>query len=45
MVRRALDGSPYYTGWLSPLTVVWVWHALFDGTRVCPCARSRELRA
>ena len=29
-------------GWTSPILLVWVWHALFDGTRLCRCAHSRE---
>jgi len=31
--------------WLGPgskLLVVRLWHALFDGTRACRCARSRR---
>lgn len=23
----------------------WLWHALFDGTRLCRCAHSRRYRA
>jgi hypothetical protein len=23
----------------------WLWHALFDGTRLCGCWRSREMKA
>jgi hypothetical protein len=30
--------------WLSPCDLVWLWHALFDGTRVCRCRHSRERR-
>lgn len=30
--------------WTSPLWPVWFWHALFDGTRLCPCSRSRKWR-
>lgn len=24
--------------------MTWLWHVLFDGTRVCRCAASRRLR-
>lgn len=34
----------FMLGWSSPLFPVWMWHALFDGTPVCRCARSREFR-
>jgi hypothetical protein len=25
--------------------VIWLWHALFDGTRLCRCEHSRRYRA
>ena len=31
--------------WRSQLWPAWLWHALFDGTIVCPCERSRKWRA
>lgn len=31
-------------GWMSPIMTIWLWHALFDGTPICRCIRSRELR-
>jgi hypothetical protein len=24
---------------------LFLWHALFDGTRICPCERSRKMAA
>lgn len=33
-----------WLSWHSPLLPVWLWHVLFDGTRVCPCERSRRWR-
>lgn len=33
--------------WLSyrsPLDPVWLWHAFFDGTRLCNCSHSRWYR-
>ena len=30
--------------WTSPILVVWLWHALFDGTFICRCQHSKELR-
>lgn len=30
--------------WSSPLYPVWLWHVLLDGTRACPCERSRRWR-
>jgi hypothetical protein len=31
-------------GWMSPITIVWLWHALFDGTRLCRCSHSRHVK-
>jgi hypothetical protein len=33
-----------WLSWLSPLDPVWLWHALLDGTWVCRCAHSADLR-
>lgn len=33
MIRRWLSME-------SPLVIVWLWHALFDGTRACRCWHS-----
>lgn len=38
------DGSGKYLGWTSPFTIVFVWHALFDGTWLCRCPHSREYK-
>lgn len=29
----------------SPLTVIWLWHALFDGTPLCNCQHSKGYKA
>ena len=34
-----------WLSWRSPVTLVWLWHALFDGTPLCRCAHSAEYRA
>jgi hypothetical protein len=31
-------------GWTSPITIIWLWHALFDGTCLCRCAHSKEYK-
>lgn len=36
--------KPDWLGWMSPLFPVWLWHALFDGTRLCRCHHSAEYR-
>ncbi len=33
-----------WLGWMSPIGIVWLWHAMFDGTPLCRCAHSREYR-
>lgn len=32
----------YLLSWHSPLFPVHLWHMLYDGTRLCPCERSRR---
>jgi hypothetical protein len=34
----------HWLGYRSPLTPVWLWHATFDGTRLCGCPHSRWYR-
>lgn len=34
----------YWLGWTFPFVPVWLWHALFDGTRLCRCLHSAEYR-
>lgn len=34
-----------WLGWTSPLLPVRLWHVLYDGTRLCPCERSRRWQA
>jgi fermentation-respiration switch protein FrsA (DUF1100 family) len=34
-----------WLSWRSPLLPVWLWHVLYDGTRICPCERSRRWQA
>lgn len=36
---------PSVFGYDSPFIPVWLWHVLFDGTRLCNCAHSREMKA
>jgi hypothetical protein len=43
--KRASDGTSRTLGWTSPFTAPWLWHVLFDGTRVCHCKHSRQYRA
>jgi hypothetical protein len=30
--------------WRSANLLIWLWHALFDGTRICRCPHSTEYR-
>lgn len=38
---EVMDGIEYVP-WPKHL---WLWHAVFDGTRICPCRHSRYFRA
>lgn len=44
-LKRQADGTTLAFGWTSEATMVWLWHVLFDGTRVCRCFHSRSIRA
>jgi hypothetical protein len=39
-----MRGWRYWLGWMSPADPVWLWHALFDGTRLCRCRHSAQYR-
>lgn len=35
---------PKWLSWQSRILPVWLWHAMFDGTRLCNCEHSKEYR-
>jgi hypothetical protein len=39
-----MTGKRAWLGYDSPLDPVWLWHALFDGTRLCRCPHSTWIR-
>jgi hypothetical protein len=44
MGRYADDDTGRWLGWRGRLPLAWLWHALFDGTRACPCPHSKLMR-
>ena len=43
-LRRQTDGTTRLFGWTSRNDLVWFWHVVFDGTRLCRCRHSEFTR-